>query len=139
MKEWFGSAAVCINEKNEILMVKGYNSDMWAIPSGGIEEGETPEECCVREVLEETGYEVVIMDKLFIKKTTIKDIKVKTHYFKVKKVGESIGINDPDKIIEEVDWKLLSDIEKIKHAYPEDKEFLVNIIRNSVDTEKTLG
>lgn len=130
MKEWFGSAAVCINENNEILMVKGYNSDEWAIPSGGIEEGETPEECCVREVMEETGYKVVILDKLFIKETTIKGIKVKTHYFKVKKVGESQGINDPDKIIEEVDWKSLSEIEMVEHAYPEDIELLVNIIKN---------
>jgi 8-oxo-dGTP diphosphatase len=139
MKEWFGSAAVCINENNEILMVKGYNASAWAIPSGGIEEGETPEECCVREVMEETGYEVVIIDNLFIKETTIKGIKVKTHYFKVKKVGESKGINDPDKIIEEVDWKSLSEIEMVEHAYPEDIEFLVNIIKNRIEPKKTLG
>ncbi|MBS4220273.1 NUDIX hydrolase [Bacillus sp. FJAT-49711] len=139
MKEWFGSAAVCINENNEVLMVKGFHSDAWAIPSGGIEKGETPEECCVREVMEETGYEVVVVDKFFIKDTTIKDIKVKTHYFRVKKIGESQGINDPDKIIEKVDWKSLSEVEKVNHAYLEDREFLLNIIKNSIETKKMLN
>lgn len=130
MKEWFGSAAVCMNENNEVLMVKSYHSDAWAIPSGGIEKGETPEECCVREVMEETGYRVAVVDKLFVKEVMIKNIHVQTHYFKVQKMGESIGINDPDNIIETVDWKSLKDLEKIEHAYPEDKEFLIKIINS---------
>lgn len=77
MKEWFGSAAVCINENNEVLMVKSYHSNAWAIPSGGIEKGETPEECCVREVMEETGYRVAIEDKLFVKKLPLPIYKYK--------------------------------------------------------------
>lgn len=129
MKEWFGSAAVCINENNQILMVKSYHSTAWAIPSGGIEKGETPEECCIREVKEETGYDVVIVENLLVKETTIKGIEVKTYYFKVKKIGESQGINDPDNIIESVAWKSVDDLEKAEHAYPEDKEFLVELMK----------
>ncbi|MFE6169387.1 NUDIX hydrolase [Viridibacillus arvi] len=128
MNEWFGSAAICINENKEVLMVKGSNSESWAIPSGGIEQGETPEECCIREVKEETGYDIVIEDSLFIKETEIKGYKVKTYYFKVKKTGESEGINDPDNIIVDAGWKSLRDIQNIQHAYPEDlgvlEEFL---------------
>ena len=30
----------------------------WTLPGGGMERGESPAECCVREVLEETGYHV---------------------------------------------------------------------------------
>jgi mutator protein MutT len=131
MKEWFGSAGVCINEQNEILMVRGYDSNAWAIPSGGIEMGETPEECCIREVKEETGYQVEIIDTLFVKETTIKGIKVKTHYFKVKKIGESQGINDPDNIISSAEWKSPSELQKIEHAYPEDLELLLNLINRA--------
>ncbi|WP_231687655.1 NUDIX domain-containing protein [Bacillus sp. CHD6a] len=69
----------------------------WSVPSGGIEIGETPEECCIREVKEETGYEVRIIERLFIKESVIKGINVNTHYFNVEKIGESEGINDPDK------------------------------------------
>ncbi|TFE00564.1 NUDIX hydrolase [Jeotgalibacillus salarius] len=130
MRKWYGTAAVCLNENNEVLMVKSHDSDAWAVPSGGIEEGETPEECCVREVMEETGYEVKITDHLFMKETMIKGIEVKTHYFKVDKIGKSRGIDDPDKIIELAEWMSLSHVEDMKHVYPEDKKFLLEVMKS---------
>ncbi|ATP40775.1 DNA mismatch repair protein MutT [Solibacillus sp. R5-41] len=129
MKEWFGSAAICINEDKEVLMVKSINSETWAIPSGGIEQGETPEECCIREVKEETGYDIVIEDSLFIKEAEVKGYSVKTYYFKVKKIGESEGINDPDNNIVDAGWKSLRDIKRIQHAYPEDLEVLEEFLK----------
>lgn len=53
MERWIGSAAVCVNEKNEVLMVlqgKEGEEKRWSVPSGGLEKGETLEECCIREV-----------------------------------------------------------------------------------------
>ncbi|MBE1554660.1 NUDIX hydrolase [Sporosarcina limicola] len=129
MKEWFGSAAICMNENKDLLMVKSIGSEAWAVPSGGIEEGESPEECCIREVKEETGYDVEIVENLFIKEVEIKGYKVKTYYFKVKFFGESEGINDPDEIIIDVDWKSLSEVQSIEHDYPEDLAFLVDLMK----------
>ena len=54
---------------------------------------------------------------------------MKTYYFKVKKTGESEGINDPDNIIEEAAWKSLRDIQKMQHAYPEDLEVLESLLK----------
>ena len=125
MKSWSGSAAICINEQREVLMVNSFGSEEWAVPSGGIEEGESPEECCIREVKEETGYDVKVIEHLRVKETTIKGIKVKTYYFRVEKFGESSGINDPDKEIAEADWKSLSEITTIHHTYPEDLRLLL--------------
>ncbi|MDX8363513.1 NUDIX hydrolase [Cytobacillus sp. IB215316] len=68
MKEWCGSAAICVNTNSEILMVKSKDSDAWVIPLGGIEDGESSEDCCIREVKEETGYDVNIMDFILTKK-----------------------------------------------------------------------
>lgn len=125
MKSWSGSAGICINEQKEILMVKSFGSEGWAVPSGGIEVGESPEDCCVREVKEETGYDVKVIEQLRVKETIIKGIQVKTYYFKVEKIGESSGINDPDEIIAEADWKSLSEMKTITHAYPEDLELIL--------------
>lgn len=39
---------------------------VWNYPGGGmVEEGETPEQACIREVKEVTGYDVVIKKLLF--------------------------------------------------------------------------
>ena len=50
-----GSRAIVIQD-GKILLSHELNSGWWLIPGGGMEENETPEECCVRETEEETGY-----------------------------------------------------------------------------------
>jgi len=55
------SAIVAINEKNEILLVRQYRKAVedfiYEIPAGLINIAEEPEECALRELKEETGYE----------------------------------------------------------------------------------
>lgn len=40
----------------KILMSYEVKTDQWFIPGGGLENDENLEECCVRELAEETGY-----------------------------------------------------------------------------------
>ena len=49
-----GSRAVILRD-GDILLMHESLQDLWLIPGGGMEEGETPEKCCVREAEEETG------------------------------------------------------------------------------------
>ena len=46
---------VLIIKNGEILISYETKTDQYMIPGGGIENGETEKECCVREILEETG------------------------------------------------------------------------------------
>lgn len=46
MNQSIGSAALCINEEKKILLVKNRDIQQWSLPSGDLEDGETPEQCC---------------------------------------------------------------------------------------------
>lgn len=48
-------AVVFNKEKTAVLLIKRRDVPMWALPGGGIDPGEKPEEAALREVFEETG------------------------------------------------------------------------------------
>ena len=48
----------------QICLVSKKGGRVWAFPKGRVDEGETLEQTAVREVLEETGHEASIIDKL---------------------------------------------------------------------------
>ena len=50
-----GAGVVVVNERNEILLGRRSDNGYWDYPGGGMELGESFEECARREVLEETG------------------------------------------------------------------------------------
>lgn len=58
-KHVISAAAVVLNEKEEILLVKSPNRG-WEIPGGQVEQGEALRDAAVREVLEESGIHVEI-------------------------------------------------------------------------------
>lgn len=53
-----GSSVIVFNGKNEVLLQLREDARIWALPAGRLESGETYEQAAVREVREETGYEV---------------------------------------------------------------------------------
>lgn len=42
-------------KQDKILLTYEVNTDQWFIPGGGLEDDESVQECCVRELTEETG------------------------------------------------------------------------------------
>ncbi|MFD0871261.1 NUDIX hydrolase [Paenibacillus residui] len=132
MKHWSGSAGVCVNESKQILMVlqgKPEEKKVWSVTSGGQEEGETLEECCIREIHEETGYRAKVIRKLFEKKGTHLQTEFTVTYYEVEKVGGAAAIQDPDGLIYEVAWKSASELEDLELAFPEDRSFLLDYLK----------
>ena len=56
-----GSCAVIFDEsRKKVLLTQRADNGLWCLPGGKMESGETLEECCQREVWEETGLQVRI-------------------------------------------------------------------------------
>ena len=58
-----GAYAVLVDDEQRILLALWNEgpTPAWTMPGGGVEEGETPERAAVREVREETGYEIELV------------------------------------------------------------------------------
>jgi ADP-ribose pyrophosphatase YjhB (NUDIX family) len=53
-----GASAVVVNEAGAILLHRRDDNDLWSIPGGSMEVGESIRETIVREVKEETGLDI---------------------------------------------------------------------------------
>jgi ADP-ribose pyrophosphatase YjhB (NUDIX family) len=54
------SFAILTDPHHRVLLCHRRDRDAWNLPGGGVEPGESPWECVVREVKEETGLEVQV-------------------------------------------------------------------------------
>ena len=52
--------AIIHDNKGRLLLQEKSSGEAWSLPAGGIELGENPQEAIIREVREETGYNVCI-------------------------------------------------------------------------------
>ncbi|MET3193929.1 NUDIX hydrolase [Bacillus sp. OAE603] len=131
MNKWIGAAGICINESNQVLMVLQGASDekkLWSVPSGGLEIGETLEECCIRELREETGYDIRIIKPLFIKEGSSFGVTVEVHFFKIEVIGGEAKIQDPDQLIHDIAWKSAEEVKKLELSFPEDLKLILDLL-----------
>lgn len=82
-----GSRAVVVRD-GMILLSHEVNSGWWLVPGGGEEEGETPEECCVREVEEETGLIVKPLQHFLTMHEYYEEYRYISHYFICEVTGQ---------------------------------------------------
>lgn len=54
--------AVVVNDRGEVLLIHRADNDLWALPGGAQDLGESLPEAVVREVKEETGIDVEVTD-----------------------------------------------------------------------------
>ena len=90
-----------VNYNGRLLMIKRAKKEgdlLWAFPGGKIEDGESKEEACIREVYEESGLNVSIVELLG--ERVHPDTGAKISYFLCKQESGQIVIHDENEIVE---------------------------------------
>ena len=120
-----------VNKNRKILMIKRAKKEgnlLWAFPGGKVEDGETKEQACIREVHEETG--IIVTTKQVLGERIHPDTNRKITYFLCEYVSGQIKLSNENEIIE-IAYKNQQEFNRdIKtDIYPPVKEYIKKQIK----------
>lgn len=122
------AGGMVMNQSGDLLMMK--RRGFWDMPKGKLDEGESIEECAVREVSEETGlHKLTIVKKL---QTTYHTYLYKgaeaikpSHWFLMSHVGDEELIPQTEEDITEIRWVNKEEARSlVDQAYPSIAEMI---------------
>lgn len=133
MKQAFtiGAFAIIRDELDRVLLVLRNDHDFWNLPGGAVEKGESPWQTVLREVKEETGYDVEVLNLLGIYVKPDKNDLVFS--FECKIVSGQITLNEEAKDIryfsvDEIPQNILAKhLERITDFFSNDKKPIMKI------------
>ena len=105
-----------LNDAGELLMI--YRRGKWGLPKGKLDEGETIEECAVREVEEETGVTGIERGELisigyheYYDRHVKEDVIKETYWYAMKVKGKQVLVPQTEEDITEIKWVKGDDLE----------------------------
>jgi len=127
------SAGGIVCKDAEVLLIKTENlkgNPVWTFPKGIIEKGEKARDTAIREVREETGYEVKIIKLLekveYFFRREEELVKKSVKWFLAKPVKK---IKKPDWEVAEISWVSFELAKKIL-SYKSDRQLIANLNEN---------
>lgn len=115
-KKITAAGGIVINNNHELLMI--YRRGFWDLPKGKLDEGETIEECALREVQEETGVSQLTLGKLvdityhdYYDKYLETDATKETYWYEMKTNANEKLVPQTEEDIEDIRWVTRNEIE----------------------------
>ena len=92
------ASRVVILKQDKILFIHRINSgkEYYVLPGGAIEENESPEEAAIREIKEETDFDIKIESLLWELEEDVNGEIRKGHYFLVKEFKGTLRLGGPE-------------------------------------------
>lgn len=113
-------AIVPLLDSREVVMVRQYRQAageiLLEIPAGTLGQGEDPEDCARRELIEETGYKAAEMIKLFSSYLSPGYSNEMLHTYLATGLSENPGVQDEDEFVEVVRIDLDDVMEMIRRG-----------------------
>jgi 8-oxo-dGTP pyrophosphatase MutT (NUDIX family) len=118
------AGGLIVNEKNELLMI--FRRKKWDLPKGKQDEGESIENCAIREVKEETGLKAEFYGGLigltyhdYFDKWSQEEVTKETHWFGMKVSGPQTAVPQAEEDITEVKWIPKNELDNyLEASYP---------------------
>lgn len=126
-----GVFGIIKDSKNRVLLCLRNDYDVWNLPGGGLENGETPWQGVIREVKEETGFNVGIVRLIGIYSKPNKNEIIFCFECKIK--NGKLTLNDEARDIKYFSIKnipkntIKKHIERIKDFYKKEKDVILKI------------
>ncbi len=91
-RERFAARAVLIDDDNRVALINAKNRGYYKLPGGGMDEGELIRESLRREVREEAGYEIDILEQLgYTREYRAKFSQINTSYAYLARARKFVG------------------------------------------------
>lgn len=109
-KEREASRAIIIND-DKILLTYAAKNDIYFLPGGQVEKGETYSDCCAREVKEETGIIVNVKENYLVINEYYENYLFKSYFFECEEAGTcDIHLtSNEEKVMLKAVWMKLED------------------------------
>ena len=124
--------AAIIESNDKILIAQRKSGDdlfggLWEFPGGKIENGETPEECMARELMEELEIKVEVGTLITSNKHRYPDGIFELLAYRVQHIGGDFVLNDHD----EIKWISIDEISNFD--FPPANTPIINYLKNSYE------